>query len=45
MASCLGRRMASANGLALGLTTTLSYHFVTLRASRCQVGRAVAAFP
>jgi drug/metabolite transporter (DMT)-like permease len=36
MASLPGRRMASANGLALGLTTTPSYDVVTLMSSQCQ---------
>jgi hypothetical protein len=33
MASLPGRRMASASGLALGLTTTPSYDFVTFGSS------------
>jgi hypothetical protein len=36
MASLPGRRMASANGLALGLTTTPRYEVVTLMSSQCE---------
>jgi hypothetical protein len=40
MASLPSRRMASANGLAFGLTTMLSYDFVTVEVLAKRLGEA-----